>query len=197
MQSIYIYGAGGHGLVVADIARLCGYDDILFVDDGENEHISLAEIQHQSEIPFALGVGSNIFRKKLFKEIDGLGFEIVSLVHPSAIVSQSVTIGRGSIVMANVTINVESIIGEGVILNTACTIEHENNIESFVHISPRVALGGNTTIGADTHVGIGSVTKQGIVIGKNSMIGAGSVVVKNIQDNCIAYGNPCKVREKK
>ncbi len=35
-KSIYIYGASGHGLVVADIARACGYDDVVFVDD-ENQ----------------------------------------------------------------------------------------------------------------------------------------------------------------
>ena len=33
-KNIYIYGASGHGLVVADIARACGYDDSIFVDDG-------------------------------------------------------------------------------------------------------------------------------------------------------------------
>ena len=35
-KSIYIYGASGHGLVVADIARNNGYDNIIFIDDGNN-----------------------------------------------------------------------------------------------------------------------------------------------------------------
>ena len=38
-KSIYIYGASGHGLVVADIARAYGYDDVIFVDDGDNEYL--------------------------------------------------------------------------------------------------------------------------------------------------------------
>lgn len=39
-KSIYIYGASGHGLVVADIARTCGYDDVIFIDDGDNDYPS-------------------------------------------------------------------------------------------------------------------------------------------------------------
>jgi len=38
-KSIYIYGASGHGLVVADIASSCGYDDVIFIDDGDNEYL--------------------------------------------------------------------------------------------------------------------------------------------------------------
>lgn len=39
-KSIYIYGASGHGLVIADIARACGYDDVIFIDDGDNDYPS-------------------------------------------------------------------------------------------------------------------------------------------------------------
>ena len=34
---------------------------------------------------------------------------------------------------------------------------------------------------------------QKVTIGSNVVIGAGSVVTKDILDNCVAYGNPCKV----
>lgn len=36
MNRLIIIGASGHGKVVADIATLCGYDDIVFLDDDEN-----------------------------------------------------------------------------------------------------------------------------------------------------------------
>ena len=47
-------------------------------------------------------------------------------------------------------------------------------------------IGNNVTLGANTVI-IGPVN-----IGNNVTIGAGSVVVKDIPDNCIAVGNPCK-----
>ena len=36
---------------------------------------------------------------------------------------------------------------------------------------------------------------QGITIGENSVIGMGSVVRENIEDNCLAFGNPLKIKK--
>lgn len=193
MKSIYIYGASGHGLVVADIAKACGYEDIIFIDDGNNKYPTFEDIKNTKHIPIAFGIGINTIRKKLFEKVSACGFEIVSLVHPSAIVSSNVTIDMGTVVMPNVVINAKSTIGRGVILNTSSIIEHENVIEDFVHISPNVALAGEVTIKESTHIGIGSNVIQGITVGKNCIIGAGSVIVKNIEKNKLCYGNPCKI----
>ncbi len=191
-KSIYIYGASGHGLVVADIARACGYDDIIFIDDGENKYPSFEDIKRTSGIPIALGVGNNTIRAKLFEKAESSRLQIVSLVHPRSTISSSATIGKGTVVMPNVVVNAKVTIGDGVILNSSCVIEHECVIEDYVHISPNVALAGNVKIKKFTHVGIGTNIIQGIIINENCVIGAGSVVTKNIQNNKKAYGNPCR-----
>jgi UDP-N-acetylbacillosamine N-acetyltransferase len=193
MKSIYIYGASGHGLVVADIANDNGYSEIIFIDDGENTYRTFDEIKMNTSIPFALGIGSNIIRKKLFLKLKEYGFKIITLIHSSSIVSSSVKVDEGTIVMPNVVINASSTIGKGVILNTSCVIEHENSIGDFSHISPGSNFGGNVTIGKLTHIGIGTNIIQGISIKENCIIGAGSVVTKNINNNKLAYGNPCRV----
>lgn len=191
-KSIYIYGASGHGLVVVDIARACGYDEIIFIDDGENDYPSFEDIKRTSGIPISFGIGNNTIRAKLFEKVQNSGFEIVSLIHPSAIISSSVTIGKGTVVMPNVVVNAKATIGDGVILNSSCVIEHECIIDDFVHISPTVALAGDVKVGKFTHIGIGSNVIQGIIIGNNTVIGAGSTVVKNIDNFKKAYGNPCR-----
>lgn len=193
MKSIYIYGASGHGLVVADVARSCGYDEIIFIDDGVNEYPSFENIVKNRHIPIALGVGDNATRAKLFQKVKQSGFEIVSLVHPSSTVSPSATIGIATVVMPNVVINAKAIIGDGVILNTSCVIEHECKIDDFVHISPKVALGGDVKIGKFTHIGIGSSVIQSIIIGKNVIVGGGSTVIRDIKDNQKVAGVPAKV----
>lgn len=48
-------------------------------------------------------------------------------------------------------------------------------------------------IGENVWVGAGTVIVPGVTIGKNSVIGAGSVVVKDIPENVVAVGNPCRV----
>ena len=191
-KSIYIYGASGHGLVVADIAKSCGYDNIIFIDDGENEYPTFDGIKGNNQIPIALAIGDNYIRAKLFEKVKNSDFKIVNLIHSSSVISPSATIGKGIVVMPNVVVNAKAIIGDGVILNTSCVIEHECKIENFVHISPNVALAGNVIVSEYTHIGIGSNVIQGIIIGKNTIIGAGSIVVKNIRNFKKAYGTPCR-----
>lgn len=49
-------------------------------------------------------------------------------------------------------------------------------------------------IGANVWIGGGAIIMPGVTIGNNVVIGAGSVVTKDIPDNTVAYGNPCRVR---
>ncbi|WP_072681747.1 acetyltransferase [Arcobacter sp. LA11] len=195
MKSIYIYGASGHGLVVADIAMANGYEQIIFIDDGDNEYLSFNDIKENTNIPISLGIGSNRVRKVLFDKLKSYKFEIETLVHPSSIVSNSAKIGKGTVIMPNVVVNAKALVGDAVILNSSCVVEHECKIGNFSHISPNVALAGNVIVNDFTHIGIGSSIIQGVIIGKNCIIGAGSVVVKNINNNKKAFGNPCKVIE--
>ncbi|MGE4444663.1 MAG: acetyltransferase [Candidatus Altimarinota bacterium] len=192
MSLLYIYGASGHGLVVADIAKACDYEEIIFVDDGDNDYLKFEEIEKNKNFSFALGIGNNTIRKKIFDKLEQDGFNIVTLIHPSVIISSSSYIGKGTVVMPNVVVNAKVHIENGVILNTASIIEHECVIENFVHISPNVSLAGAVKVGEFTHIGIGSNVIQGIIIGNNTIIGAGSTVVKNVGNFKKAYGNPCR-----
>lgn len=48
-------------------------------------------------------------------------------------------------------------------------------------------------IGKNCWLGAGVIVLPGITIGDNSVIGAGSIVTKDIPENVVAVGNPCKV----
>ncbi len=49
------------------------------------------------------------------------------------------------------------------------------------------------TIGDNVWIGGSSTVLPGVTIGNNVVIGAGSVVTKDVPDNVIAAGNPCRV----
>ncbi len=185
-KKIYIYGASGHGLVVADIARSNGYDEIVFLDDASEFKFS-PELEKADII---IAIGENKIRQKISQKVEAAGFEIVNLIHKSAVVSESAVIEKGAVVMPNAVINAKARIKEGAIINSGAVIEHECMIGKFAHISPKVALAGNVSVGEFTHVGIGSSVIQGIKIGNNCIIGAGSVVVRDIKDGIKAYGVP-------
>ena len=192
-KSIYIYGASGHGLVVADVAKSCGYENIVFLDDDTSKgFLTFDDIKENRDYHIAFGIGNNQIREKLYKKVKENGFSTPTLIHPSSIISSSARIEEGTVVMPNVVVNAKAYIGKCVILNSSCVVEHECMIGDFVHISPKVGIAGNVKIGDFTHIGIGSSIIQCLEIGKNSIIGAGSVVVKNIRDFKKAYGNPCK-----
>jgi len=188
-----IYGAGGHGKVIRDIAKRVGYKNIIFIDDGNNKYFSYKEFKKQIDCKnIVLGIGDNYIRQKIYKKLKKDNYKIVTLIDSSVIIGSNVEIKEGTIVMPNVVINSNSKIGKGVILNTSCVVEHDNDIHSFVHISPNVSLAGNVEIGKFTHIGIGSSVIQNISIGKNCIIGAGSVIINNIENNMKVVGVPAK-----
>ena len=111
-------------------------------------------------------------------------------------------------------------IGENTFVNTSCmfidnntiTIGKNGLIAPFVQIytathplkaSDRIVEEGNTSryltqtkpvvIGDNVWIGGNTVIFPGVTIGNNVTIGAGSIVTKDIPDDVLAYGNPCKV----
>lgn len=195
---IFIYGASGHGKVVFDVAVSAGWKIGGFVDD-QKAGTSLngfpvcryEEIKHQS-IFFALGIGDNFVRNKLFKQLSNDGKQFPELIHSSAVISTTACVSPGSVVMPNAVINADAFIGEGCIVNTAAIIEHDNHIAAFSHISPNAALSGGVSVGTHSHVGTGACVIPNIHIGSSVIVGAGSVVVKDVSDGVVIVGNPAR-----
>ncbi len=197
MKKIYIYGASGHGKVVADIARAAGFSVVAFVDDDEakSEFCALPCIManEMQKLPVALGIGDNKAREAVFNKLSNGGFEMPPLIHPSAVISPSAKISKASVVMPNAVINADAFVGVGAIVNTGAIIEHDCTLGDFVHISPNAALAGGVKVGALSWIGIGASVIQQIIIERGCIIGAGSTVICNIPSNSTAVGIPAKV----
>ena len=59
-KNIYIYGGSGHGLVVADVAKSCGYEDIVFLDDDKSKgFLTFDDIKENRDYHIAFGIGNN------------------------------------------------------------------------------------------------------------------------------------------
>lgn len=129
-----------------------------------------------------------------FKDLIGYGKDqFINLIHPTSYVSGSASLDYGLQIEQLTTIAACAKIGFGVNIKRNCNIGHHCELEDFVTINPGVTMSSFVKVGKGTMIGSGTVIKDNITIGKNSVIGIGSVVVKDVPDNCIAFGNPCKV----
>lgn len=89
---------------------------------------------------------------------------------------------------AKITIGNNVAFGPGV---TIATVGHP------IHPDYRRLMYGNpVTIENNCWIGANTTICPGVTIGKNSVVGAGSIVTKDIPENSVAVGNPCKVIRK-
>ena len=204
MPKIAIFGASGHGKVVAELAEECGFE-VTFYDDaypqkkmvehwhikGDFKDLVLVKSNYNCAI---VAIGNNKVREKLSQSLLEEGIKLATLIHPKSVVSKYAKISSGTVVFANAAINAFAKIGPYCIINTGAIVEHDCIIGRSVHLSPNVALGGGTIINDLAWLGIGVVTCHLIDVGKNSIVGANSAVIKNIPQDAIAVGSPSVIK---
>lgn len=197
---LYIYGASGHGKVIAEIAEANGIEIGGFIDDNKSDttllnypvYASLEAANFSIEDTIVFGIGANHIRELLSHKVNTHQIH-TALVHPKAVVSPRAKIGDGTVVMAGVVINADVVIGIHSIINTNASIDHDCEIGDYVHISPNVGLAGGVKVGDFTHIGIGANVIQYKSIGDKVMVGAGAVILKDVPSNVTIVGNPGKI----
>jgi len=202
-SKVVVYGASGHGKVVAEVALAQGLEVWGFIDDGVAAGTLVLGlpvhgdfgwlVRERPPVVIALGVGLNSTRLKLAGRLTEAGFTLGTYVHPRAWVSPSARLGAGTVVMANAVVNAEAAIGAGVILNTGSIVEHDCTVGNFAHISPRATLGGGVSVGEGSQVGLGASVRPLARIGRNCVIGAGSVVLAGTPDDATVAGVPARL----
>jgi len=204
-MNIVLIGYSGHGKVVAEVILLNNFKLNKYLDLFKKNHnpYNLEYMGKDSDEnllklisngnKFIIGIGDNITRDKIFKKIINLKGSFQTVVHPSTFLSKSSQIGSGSFISSNVCINASTKILDNCIINTSVVIEHDCYIKSSVHVAPGAVICGNVEIGEKSFIGANSTIKEGVKIGSNSIIGAGSLVLKNVPDNSLFYGNPGKI----
>lgn len=197
-KRIAIIGASGHGKVIADIAIRNGYEDIVFFDDNKKIRecaglpvvATSEDVDKYPDYDVIVAIGNAPIREKIHKQVGR--DRLATLIHPQAVISRRVTIGKGTVVMAGAVVNSDTKIGEGCIINTGASVDHDCNIGDFVHVSVGAHVAGTVTVGDGTWIGAGATVSNNVAICGECMIGAGAVVVKNINESGTYIGTPTK-----
>jgi sugar O-acyltransferase (sialic acid O-acetyltransferase NeuD family) len=211
LKKIILIGArlDGHAGVVLDVIKdIGGYEVVAFIDNtpglkgqtlkdvpviGSTEELS--SIDFPSKLVH-ISIGDNVARRDLYKQLKELGLELVSLIHPTARVSQAAEIGEGCFVGPRAIINNGVKVGAVSIINSGAIIEHDNNIGFAVHVAPGTSTAGRVKIDDFAFIGVGSTVLPDIHIGAGAMVGAGSTVVKNVLPKTTVIGYAAKKHTK-
>jgi UDP-perosamine 4-acetyltransferase len=202
-------GAGGHARVVIEILRSYEHYELVGLLDpkrelhgksilgvqvlGDDERLN--DLIRNGVEYFFVGVGSTgdtMPRKKLYEMALGYGLNPVDAIHPKAVVSPSVQVGRGVTIMAGAVINAGARIGSNVVVNTGAIVEHDCMISDHAHVATAAQLASTVEVGEGTHIGAGATVRQCVTIGESAIIGAGAVVVKNVSPHAVVVGVPAR-----
>jgi sugar O-acyltransferase (sialic acid O-acetyltransferase NeuD family) len=200
--NLLVWGASGHGKVVADVAELCGYTVTGFVDDDPakiGRPFMGLPVLAESELggtdagaALALGIGDNGHRAAAFARARTTGRRLPALVHPSAVIARSARLGDATLVCAGAVVNPAAVVGIAVIINTSAVVEHDCVVGDFAHVSPGAVLGGAAAVGRGAHVGAGSVVLPRRAVGTDATLGAGAVATADVPAGAVVVGVPAR-----
>jgi sugar O-acyltransferase (sialic acid O-acetyltransferase NeuD family) len=196
---VVILGAGGHGLVSADlVVNAIGFRLRGFLDDGiaRGAVVSgypvlggladIATVARDGAVATLVAVGmvdpDPALRMRAFGLAEAARALLPPFVHPSAMVDRRAVLGRGVQVHAGAVVGPEAVLGDGVVVNTAAVVSHHCRIDRHTHIAPGAVLAGMVSVGEGSLIGIGVTSYVGIRIGSRCVIENGANLLKSVPD---------------
>jgi len=201
-----IYGAGGLGIEVYDLARRNNegrWSEIVFVDDHNEaqpfrgtQKMPLQEVLNRypvEEVEGVVAVGEPSTREVLYNKMKQRGVKIATLIEKTTLVSDSAQIEEGTIVFEFTTIRPNVRIGKNVLIHPYCNIGHDIQIGDHVVMCSYSAPGGACQFGDRAYIALHACIREKLVVGHDAIVGMGAVVLKDVEPNTTVAGIPAKV----
>ena len=213
MKDLIILGTGGNCIDILDavlalnaLASTPSYRLQGFLDDQKEKHGQqvhgypvlggLSDAQSFPECSFVNGIGSfhNYWRKQEIIGKTGMPLErFETIVHPQSSVSRFASLGRGTVVLQNATINSQAKLGCHVILLPNSVVSHDVTIDDYTCVASGACLAGGVRIGKACYLGANCSVTNGISLGDFSLAGIGAVVLEDVAERSVVVGNPARV----
>lgn len=198
---LVVLGAGGHGRVVADILQASERRVLGFLDAGKPVGATVLGLPvlgdddwlatHRAAV--ALGIGDNAARERLAARVLDRGAELVSAIHPRAVVASSAQIAEGVVIAALAVVNPEAVVERGAIVNTGAIVEHDCVIGAFAHLATHGTTGGGCKVGRLALLGSGATMLPRTSLGDGAVVGSHALVSRDIPARSLARGLPARV----
>lgn len=206
-KNLYILGAGGFAREIYSYLETTDfkYKDYEFAgflsdfsDDLDHMNLkykivgSIKSEQFDHSDVLIMGVSNCSFKKELFKFYNDLGIEIITYIHPTAVIGHDVSIGEGTVFCPYSVATTNISIGKCVTVNALSTLGHDVTLGDFCTLSGHCDITGNVTLENSVFLGSHASVIPHIVVESNAIIGAGSVVIKKVASGTTVFGNPAK-----
>jgi sugar O-acyltransferase (sialic acid O-acetyltransferase NeuD family) len=202
---LLICGTRSFAEEVADLAgdvadyRVAGFVENL---DRERTRSPLAglPVHWIDEVPsghWAICALATTLRNRFTEQLDAQRVPFATLVHPTAHVSPSSSLGIGAIAGAGVVVGARTLIGAHVLLNRGALIGHHTTIGDHSSVLAGANVAGNCRVGGQVFVGMGALVLDNLEVGDQSVIAAGSIVTRDVPAGAMVMGAPARVVEGK
>jgi sugar O-acyltransferase (sialic acid O-acetyltransferase NeuD family) len=115
-----------------------------------------------------------------------------TLVHPTAVVARSASVGSGSILHAGTVLTADVTLGTHVVVMPQVVLTHDDRIGDGVTFGAGVRVAGGVTIESGAYVGSGALLREHVVVGSGSVIGMGAVVTQSVPAAEVWAGVPAR-----
>lgn len=172
-----VRASGSHGRVLAvddDPGRWGSSFDGVPVIGGLEQVADLLD----GDVVVCAGRGGT--RRALVERLAGFGVtweHYARVVHPSVEIPASCVVGRGSILLAQVSLTCDVRLGAHVVAMPHVTLTHDDVVADYATLCAGVSLGGNVTVGAGAYLGMNASVREELVVGADSVLGMGAVLL--------------------
>lgn len=142
---------------------------------------------------FVVAIGDSTGRKMVTDKLKARGARLVNLIHPSAVIADSCSLGEGLIIYPFALISDNARIGDGCIINMYSSVAHDSVLGEYCTISAHCDVTGRCTLGDRVFMGSSSQVVPDSRIGNDVFICAGSTVMTRLRDGVKVLGNPAKL----
>jgi sugar O-acyltransferase (sialic acid O-acetyltransferase NeuD family) len=140
-----------------------------------------------------LAIGIPETRRRVAESLENRGGVFLTLIHPTAIVASTASIGSGSILCPYSIVSDSARVGRHVLLNYHTSLGHDASAGDFAVLSPYATLGGNAHIDEDVFLGLHASVGPGKRVGARSKVSANSCALSDAPPDSIVFGVPGKI----